>query len=282
MDNTLNDSVTSLPEEFINKVKDDLTTVNINLENLTRQRTNTIEEIPEANVEFLNKLRDDKAYRVLLDRSGPVTRLKTISRRGNTYNIQSPREPEPSVYLADADDDEFIKMASDLHLDVLAASEAANKKANVFSGFSLFCTFMVIVGGLVVGFLGFFNYQAIVITNSTDTTAKEAITITIGSIGLLIATLQGLETGFSLHKRSVTLKQAHNRLRKLARQIKDLERSDLKLDDKFKRLDQFYDKLDELEMVMFDNSITDSYRQASNSNTSEKYPRRNKHDEAEK
>ena len=60
---------------------------------------------------------------------------------------------------------------------------------------------------------------------------------------------------FKCTERAVLLKEISTTLRKVSREIKVLQASEMKPKDKMKKLDEFYSQVDELDLGMFDSTL---------------------------
>ena len=214
--------------------------------------------------EFYNKLHRRENTTVI--RSAPVTQLKTIKRRGNTYKVQSPRLPsddsDPSDHQEASDLD---VMMDDLYKETLAMSSSAMRKSSIFKFLYILSTFFMIIAGALIGILTLFSNQS---CSTSNTTSSQSVpTIIAGSFGFTITAIQTLITVFSIEKRGVLLREISNRLRKISRQIKMLQHSDINYDSKFKRLDQLYTKIDDLDLCIFEGSITTYVSKGTNSSS---------------
>jgi hypothetical protein len=132
-------------------------------------------------------------------------------------------------------------MINDLYSDSLRLSSIANRKASVFKGLYITCVFVIIVAGAATGILSINNDEYIV-----------------SAIGFVTTAIQALATTFSFERRGVLLKDVSNKLRKVSRQIRSLQNTDIKQKDKMRKLEEYYDEVNELDLNMFDNAITTS------------------------
>lgn len=190
---------------------------------------------------------------------------KTLKRRGNTYEI------------TDDDDGVLDTMIDDLYIEALSLSSAATARAGVLKFLTVSASIFMIIAGAIIGVL-------------TLESHKDNVSICIASIlGFSITAIQTALSTFSIERRSVLLKQISLKLREIARELKTLEASEINPGDKMKRVQMLYDKVDKLDLGMFDHTITtNSFSQATNIGFTDKQKPRSQqskegdHDEQEK
>lgn len=166
--------------------------------------------------------------------------MKTVQRRGNTYMIRDsiPSDDDP------VESDGVDHMITDLYNETMQMSSSANSRAGIFKYLYVLAAIFITIAGAIVGSLtiqGFSNAES---------------QYAAGILGFGIAAVQALVSTFSIQNRSVLLKEVSNRLRKVARGLKNLQNSESKPRDKMKRLEEYYAEVDELDLNMFDNTIT--------------------------
>jgi len=188
-----------------------------------------------------------------------IQSFKTVKRRGNTYML---RESMPSEESDDLDVNN--NMMVDLYTESLRMSSAATKKSNWLKYLFIFCSIFITISGTVIGVLSLdTSNNRDVLTDPNNITSVNNISYTTTSqqyvssiLGFIITAIQTLLSTFAIEKRSVLLRDAGNKLRKISRDVKVLQYSELRSKDKMKRLDELYTEVDELDLNMFDNSIT--------------------------
>lgn len=169
-----------------------------------------------------------------------VSYIKSIQRRGNTYTIRDSVPSEEEQLPSDGTD----QMIQDLYSDAMSMSLSANRKASIFKLCNVLATIFMTIAGVVIGVLSLNNNQG-------------AIGHYISSIlGFVITAIQTLLSTFSIEKRSVLLKEVASKLRKVAREIKILQNSEKSTREKMLKLEEFYAEVDELDLSIFDSSIT--------------------------
>jgi hypothetical protein len=149
-----------------------------------------------------------------------------------------PSEDDP------VESDGVDRMINDLYLETMQMSSSANRKAAIFKYLYVLAAIYITIAGAVIGALTVQGF-------SSDVTKYVAAVL-----GFVITAVQALVSTFSIQSRSVLLRDVSNRLRKVSRNLKNLQNSDMKPRDKMKRLEDFYTDVDELDMSMFDNTIT--------------------------
>lgn len=166
--------------------------------------------------------------------------IRPIQRRGNTYMIRDslPLEDDP----VEADSTE--RMIEDLCNETLKMSAAAQWKATLFKVIYVLTQVLTVVGGVVVTVLSFQGYETTITKYSA------------GVIGAIIAGVQSLMMLFAVEKRGVLLKDVSIKLRKISRQVRALRSADMKPNKKIKRLEEYYAEVDDLDLSIFDNSVT--------------------------
>lgn len=161
--------------------------------------------------------------------------IKTIQRRGNTYMIHdSLPSDDDNVIEMNATD----KMVNDLYGETLHMSAKANKKASRFKMVYITSSSLIIILGIVIGLL--------TINCSWYASAS----------GVLISAIQIFLSTFSVEKRGVLLKDISSKLRKSSRQVKTLQNTNLNQREKMRKLEELYTDVDELDLSMFDHTIT--------------------------
>jgi hypothetical protein len=190
------------------------------------------------------------SYRLL--RGDTMGCVKTIQRRGKSYMIKDDFASEEDQMDSEGPD----KMISDLYEETLNISITTNRKASIFKILYVLSNLFMIIAGSVIGILSL----------SGDTVQSYISSI----LGFLITGIQTSLTTFSIEKRGVLLKEISSRLRRISRNLKILQNSDIKARDKIKKLEEFYAEVDELDLSIFDNNITSKNVKPVNLNISEK------------
>jgi len=175
--------------------------------------------------------------------------IKTIQRRGNTYMIWDLPASD------DFDEDEIVEtdvteqMIDDLYNDTMNLSTLANNKATLYKYIYVISTLFVIIAGAVIGVL---SSQDVIGNESSSSSATK---IVISVFGFVITGIGTCMTTFSIEKRGVLLKDVSNKLRKVSRQIKTLQYSEMKPKDKILKLEEFYAEVDDMDLSIYDNNI---------------------------
>ena len=179
----------------------------------------------------------------------PASYIRAINKRGNVYMVVEPKSFDPI--------DQMIK---DLYNETREMSLDAEKKAGRYKVLGGVVNILIVIFGTMIGVLAL---------NDTDTTSKYVASI----LGFTITATKTLVSMFSLEKRGILLKSASSNLRKISRQVKNLENSNMKPKDKKRKLEEYYTEVDEIDMIMFDNNATTIPRyeddKASSSNSSD-------------
>jgi len=178
--------------------------------------------------------------------------VKTIQRRGKSYMIKDDLISEEDQIESEGPD----KMIGDLYDETLNISISTNRKAGIFKILYVLSNLFMIIAGSVIGIL------------SLSGNIVESYISSI--LGFVITGVQTSLTTFSIEKRGVLLKEISSRLRKISRNLKLLQNSDMKARDKIKKLEEFYAEVDELDLSIFDNNITSKNVKPVNLNISEK------------
>lgn len=173
-----------------------------------------------------------------------VSGAKTVRRRGNSYVINNLLLEDDSEITTEADIVEH--MIEDLYRDAVRMASSSNNIATIFKYIYITVTLFIIISGAVIGTL-----SAI----STTQTSKTVTTI----LGFIITGVTAVMTTFSIEKRGVLLKEVSNKLRRLSRQVRTLEYLNLESHDKMMRLEDFYADMDDMDMSIYDNTMTRSY-----------------------
>lgn len=172
---------------------------------------------------------------------------KSIQRRGNTYLVRDLPISEDSADEDDmAETDVIEKMINDLYDETLHLSGLANNKATLFKYIYVISTLFVIIAGAVIGVL------------SSQDSMTDSAKIVVSVFGFVITGIGTFMTTFSVEKRGVLLKDVSNKLRKISRQIKSLQYSDIEPHNKMLKLEEFYAEVDDMDMSIYDNKMTSS------------------------
>src|SRR3972149_7409755 len=166
--------------------------------------------------------------------------IKTIQRRGKNYMIRASLPSEEDPVESDGTD----HMINDLYIETLGMSSSSNRKAGIFKIIYILATMFMIIAGAIIGVL-------------TLDGQSNHISLYIASIlGFSITATQTVLSTFAVEKRSVLLKDVSNKLRKISWNINTLQASNAKPEDKMKKLEEYYAEVNELDLAMFDSSIT--------------------------
>ena len=197
---------------------------------------------PESSRETLNGTGTLPQYIGKGDLRQSIGYIKTIQRRGNTYMIRDslPSEEDP------VESDGVDRMIEDLYTETLHMSSSSGRKAGLFKIFYVLATIFVTISGAVIGVLTLEGYE------SCSSLYIAAV------LGFMITAIQTLLSTFSIEKRSVLLKDVSNKLRRISRELKVLQNSEINPKKKMVKLEEFYAEVDELDISIFDNTITTS------------------------
>ena len=165
--------------------------------------------------------------------------MKTVKRRGNVYVIRDSITSEDDPLECDVID----TMTEDLYNEVIKMSTSANRKASFFKFIFVITNLYVIMTGAVIGVLTLNDFGS-------------SIPSYIASIlGFSITAVLTILTTFSVSKRGVLLKDISNRSRRIARDIKVIQNSNLPRKERLKKINEKYQEVDELDLAIFDNSV---------------------------
>lgn len=164
-----------------------------------------------------------------------TTYIKTVHRRGRVYMVRESLPSEEDPGIAEGTETQI----TDLHADTIKMSVTACRKANGYKTINILFNILVILGGAAVGILSI----------NTENYVPAAI-------GFIITAIEAFQSTFGIERRAVMLKTVSGQLRTLAREIKALRTEDIKPKEKTRRLEDFYIKVDELDLAMFDNNVT--------------------------
>jgi hypothetical protein len=159
--------------------------------------------------------------------------IKSIKRRGNVYMVDESESFNP-----------VDQMITDLYNEILAMALEANKKAKMLKLFNGLSNIFLVISGSVIG----------VLTLNEENNSSYYYVSSI--LGFGITGVQTLMAMFSVEKRGIVLKDVSSTLRKISRQVKNLSNSNMNLKDKRKKLEYYYAKIDQLDLIIFDNSAT--------------------------
>lgn len=198
-------------------------------------------------LELEDELTQDKKKTSINIRTNPTfgytgNIIRKIQRRGNTYHVR-----DQAHELGMFGDDPTDIMINDLYEDALKLSATANRKASIFKSIYILATFFVTIAGALIGVLSL---------ESTDREKLKAPVIIAAALGFIITAVQTLMSTFSIEKRSVLLKDVSFKLREVSRKIKELGDSEISDNEKRKRLEEFYTRVNELDVSIFDHNIS--------------------------
>jgi hypothetical protein len=160
--------------------------------------------------------------------------FRTVISRGNSFVVRPPATQDVGSSTA---------MGDSLYVDTLRMSAAASKKADIMRGINIAFEFITIVSSIVIG----------VLTWGCWSQDRAFIAATLGFI---IAAIRISSNTFSLEKRSVITRDTAAKLRSLAREIVALRSQKLTIPKFQRRLERLAARVDDLDLVLFDNSIT--------------------------
>jgi hypothetical protein len=165
-----------------------------------------------------------------------------VQKVGNSYIITDHELPIERIKKVDKTED-VNNMIEDLYLEAINKSLEAKRKASLYKLFYIFATWVVVSIGVTVSILSL---------GFDGTGVSTAIAI----LALLSSGITTILREFDIAKRGVLFKDISKKLRKIARQLKLLKQSEQKSKHKLIKLEEYYDEVDELDMSMFDNEVT--------------------------
>ena len=170
---------------------------------------------------------------------------RSVRHNGRTYFIKNTKSVE--------DVEEVHVIIDDLYEEARSMSFWADMRANIYKTIYVLSTIYVIIAGAVIGVLGITSNNPL-INNTTNTgTTYTSSTLAIIILGFSVTCLKSIIEVFSIHKKSIILKESGIKLRKIARDVKNLKNLDLNNQDLLRRIDEYYTEMDELDIVMFNN-----------------------------
>jgi hypothetical protein len=186
-----------------------------------------------------------KSIEVPFASSDSTPSARTFRRKGNTYVIKNSGSNE--------DVEDIYHVIDELYAETNSMAIWADWKANIYKFIFIFSSIYIIVAGAVVGVLGIGNRVVSNISNSTTIEEYSPTNIAVIVLGFSITVLKSLLDVFTIQKRSFLLKQSGIKLRKIARDVKSLKNLQLSNLELFRRIDEFYMEIDELDIKMFNN-----------------------------
>ena len=206
---------------------------------LGRYRKKTINSNKIESDFIETKLLEDSSDEKLPVSKQPLNYMKTVKRRGNVYVIRDSITSEDDPVECDVID----TMSEDLYNEVIKMSTSANRKASFFKFIFVITNLYVIMTGAVIGVLTLNDFGS-------------SIPSYIASVlGFSITAVLTILTTFSVSKRGVLLKDISNRSRRIARDIKVIQNSNLPRKERLKKINEKYQEVDELDLAIFDNSV---------------------------
>lgn len=170
---------------------------------------------------------------------------RSVRHNGRTYFIKNTKSVE--------DVEDIYVIIDDLYEDARSMSFWADMKANIYKTIHVLSSIYIIISGAVVGVLGITSNTP-VINNSTDTgVTYTSSMLAIIILGFSVTCLKSIIEVFSIHKKSIILKESGIKLRKIARDVKNLKNLDLNNQDLLRKIDEYYTEIDELDIIMFNN-----------------------------
>lgn len=189
----------------------------------------------DFHIDELN-MKNDKINNGNLERS--VVRPRVLERRGVQYVINDLASPNV------ADSQVIDKMIQDLYNDSLKMAVSAYQTSVWFRIGYLLANLFFIVSTAGIGILSLFS------------TNLSAIKYIISALGFINSGIQAILTTFSIQSRSVLLRTSSDKLRKISRQVRLLQVIELLPLDKYKKLEQFYTEIDDIDVTMFNNNLS--------------------------
>jgi hypothetical protein len=177
--------------------------------------------------------------------SDPSPSARTYRIKGNTYVIKNSDSNE--------DVEDIYHVIDELYTETNYMAIWADWKANIYKFIFIGCSIYIIVAGAAVGVLGTGNRIISGVSNSTNIQDYSPTNIAVIVLGFSITILKSLLDVFTIQKRSFLLKQSGIKLRKIARDVKSLKNLQLSNLELFRRIDEFYMEIDELDIRMFNN-----------------------------
>lgn len=170
---------------------------------------------------------------------------RTFRRRGNTYVVKNTQSNE--------DVQDIYTIVDDLYEETKKMAWWADMKANIYKIMYVLCSIYIIVAGAVVGVLGINNRVVSNLSNTTTIQDFSPTNVAIIVLGFSITTFKSLLDVFTIQKRSIILKDASIKLRKIARDVNCLKTLDLTNAELLRRIEAFYTEVDGLDIIMFNN-----------------------------
>ncbi|CAH6421723.1 Hypothetical protein HVR_LOCUS1363 [uncultured virus] len=169
--------------------------------------------------------------------------IKTINRRGNIYKIRGLAYAHSSSSEEDTNDLNVVdRMINDLYSESLSMSSKASLRAERLRLLNISAIMFTIIAGAVIGILTLEGH-----TNRISLYIASAL-------GFIITAIHTILSTFPIGKRGVLLKEDSNRLKKISRQLKVLQGSNISNIEKLQRLEEYYTEIDELDLIIFDNN----------------------------
>lgn len=159
---------------------------------------------------------------------------KIIHCRGNTYTMKDTKETEAVVNT----------MMNSLYAEALSLSSTASTRAMIFKYIYIIANVFIIIAGTVIGVL--------TSQNTVSSTDKTVVTV----LGFIITGVGSILTTFSLEKRGVLLESISNDLKRISREVKELQCSDLDINEKMSQLESLYIQVDSMDLTIYDNKTT--------------------------
>lgn len=159
------------------------------------------------------------------------SRVKKFVRRGVEYEINDDNQAEI-----------INDMIRDLYLDSSRMSVQSKRRASILRFIAILSSLLVIICGVVIGALSILD-------------GNKAAVYAAGILGGLITAIETAKSLFSVENRSFNLKEASIILREVARELRLLEVWDLPLDEKIRRLNDLYDRVDKIDLSIFSNTF---------------------------
>ncbi len=151
-----------------------------------------------------------------------------------------------NIDKTDEDLDTESRMIDEFYTDLQRRASCASTQAYLYKIFTIMATIFITLSGSIIGLLNLIPFN-----NSNTTSTYSASNITNVVLGFAITIIKSLLSVFFLEKRAYQLKDASNKLRKYAREIKMLKIHNLPANQLLAKLEEIQTKTDELDLTLF-------------------------------
>ena len=184
----------------------------------------------------------------LNESSGITSSRATFRRKGQTYVIKNT--------TSDEDVSDVFTIIDNFYDDISNKSYWSDKKAQLYKFIHIFISIFIVCSGAIVGSLSintFNNSNQLIVNNitSVNVTAIQPLLYVITILSYLIAAIKSLASLFNFEQRAITMKQISIQLRRIARSIKMLKTIIMPVEQYYKKLDELNLLVDEIEINMF-------------------------------